>query len=271
MAAGTQQENSTLPSARAIPEGDRYWMSGRGGIARRRGCHLRAQTRAPPATAVISKDPRAPSPAPVYTTKSSRRTSEPIPSAAATALVPDTPWRTALRTKIAGATNAPTTYAGAIGIHHGPSMSVTKPTPKRSSIGRAISAKAHTKTGRSAPMSEGGPFFWRSRARTIHASFATMSTTIPSPRTPGAASAGPSTQGDSHSRLKSGIANQRSRNPTIVTDQTPKTKSLGSRLGDLDRTTSLRTIVSGTGILFYRLYGLPPVAACGGQKLRSPL
>jgi hypothetical protein len=68
-------------------------MSGRGGIARRRGCHLRAQTRAPPATAVISKDPRAPSPAPVYTTKSSRRTSEPIPSAAATALAPDTPWR----------------------------------------------------------------------------------------------------------------------------------------------------------------------------------
>jgi hypothetical protein len=55
MAAGTQQENSTLPSARAIPEGDRYWMSGRGGIARRRGCHLRAQTRAHPATAVISK------------------------------------------------------------------------------------------------------------------------------------------------------------------------------------------------------------------------
>jgi hypothetical protein len=151
-------ENSTLPSARAIPEGDRYWMSGRGGIARRRGCHLRAQTRAPPATAVISKDPRAPSPAPVYTTKSSRRTNEPIPSAAATALAPDTPWRTALRTKIAGATYAPRTYAGAIAIRHGPSTSVTKPTPKRRSMGTAISAKAHTKTGRSAPMSIGGPF-----------------------------------------------------------------------------------------------------------------
>jgi hypothetical protein len=138
--------------------GDLHRLSGRGGIARRRGCHLRAQATAPPATAVISKDPRAPSPAPVDTTKSSRRTSEPIPSAAATALAPDTPWRTALRAKIAGATYAPTTYEGAIAIRHGPSMSVTKPMPKRSSMGRAISAKAHTKTGRSVPMSEGGPF-----------------------------------------------------------------------------------------------------------------
>ncbi len=119
---------------------------------------MRAQARAPPATAVISKDPRAPSPAPAYTIKSSRRTSEPIPSAAATALAPDTPWRTPLRTKIAGATYAPTTYAGAIAIRHGPSTSVTKPMPKRRSMGTAISAKAHTKTGRSVPMSEGGPF-----------------------------------------------------------------------------------------------------------------